>query len=127
MLQHHDVTLSNGLPVVLVPQPAVHRAVAALFLRVGSRFESERDNGISHFLEHMVFRGTPTLATAHDQALAFERLGATLYAATHVDHGLMSVAVPPPNLDAVLALLGEVTLAPRFGEIEVEPGIVREE
>jgi predicted Zn-dependent peptidase len=127
MLAHHDVILPNGLEVVLVPQPAVHRAVAALFLRVGSRFETPENNGISHFLEHMVFRGTPSMSTAHDQALAFERLGGTLYAATHVDHGVMSVAVPPQNLDTSLALLGEVTRAPRFGEIEVERGIVREE
>src|SRR5215211_3928592 len=106
MLAHHDIVLSNGLPVVLVPQPAVHRAVAALFLRVGSRFETAENNGVSHFLEHMVFRGTRSLESAHAQALAFERLGSTLYAATHVDHGVMTVSVPPHNLARVLALLG---------------------
>jgi predicted Zn-dependent peptidase len=127
MLTHHDLKLANGLEVVLVPMPGVHRAVASLYLRVGSRFEGPEDNGISHFLEHMVFRGTPSLATAHDQALAFERLGATLYAATHVDHGVMSVSVPPENLTRVLGHLAEVTVAPRFTEIEVERGIVREE
>ena len=127
MLTHHDLTLGNGLRVVLVPMPGVHRAVASLYLRVGSRFEGPDDNGISHFLEHMLFRGTPSLASAHDQALAFERLGATLYAATHVDHGVMSVSVPPRNLTTVLGLLAEVTAAPRFSDIEVERGIVREE
>ena len=127
MLTHHDMTLPNGLGVVLVPMPGVHRAVASLYLRVGSRFEGREDNGISHFLEHMVFRGTPRMATAHDQALAFERLGATLYAATHVDHGVMSVSVPPKNLVEILALLAEVTAAPRFSAIEIERGIVREE
>ncbi|MFO0761846.1 MAG: pitrilysin family protein [Byssovorax sp.] len=127
MLTHHDLTLPNGLEVVLIPQPNVHRAVASLYLRVGSRFETREDNGISHFLEHMVFRGTPSMKTAHDQALAFERLGGTLYAATHVDHGLMSIGVPPKNLLPVLALLGEVTTEPLFTEIEIERGIVREE
>lgn len=122
-----EVQLANGLRLLLVPQPAVHRAVAALFLRVGSRFESARDNGLSHFLEHMVFRGTASLPSAHDQALAFERLGGTLYAATHVDHGVMSVSVPPANLEASLALLGEVTVSPRFTDVEIERGIVREE
>ncbi|MGK3982229.1 pitrilysin family protein [Sorangium sp. So ce136] len=122
-----DIVLSNGLKVVLVPQPHVHRAVASLYLRVGSRFETQQNNGISHFLEHMVFRGTPTLPTAHAQALAFERLGGTLYAATHVDHGVMSISVPTANLDPVLALLGEVATSPRFTAIEVERGIVREE
>jgi predicted Zn-dependent peptidase len=127
MLTHHDLKLANGLEVVLVPMPGVHRAVASLYLRVGSRFEGPEDNGISHFLEHMLFRGTPSLPTAHEQALVFERLGATLYAATHVDHGVMSVSVPPENLTRVLGHLAEVTAAPRFTEIEVERGIVREE
>jgi predicted Zn-dependent peptidase len=127
LLAHVDARLPNGLRLVLVPQPGVHRAVASLYLRVGSRFETPADNGVSHFLEHMVFRGTPSLPTAHDQALAFERLGGTLYAATHVDHGVMSVTVPPVSFERVLALLGEVTIAPRFSEIEVERGIVREE
>jgi predicted Zn-dependent peptidase len=127
MHDHRDVVLSNGLPVVLVPRPTVHRAVASLYLRVGSRFETAEHNGLSHFLEHMVFRGTKTLDSAHAQALAFERLGGTLYAATHVDHGVMTISVPPKNLAPVLDVLGEVTIAPRFGEIEVERGIVREE
>jgi predicted Zn-dependent peptidase len=127
MLEHHDIVLPNGLKLVLVPQPNVHRAVASLYLRVGSRFETPENNGISHFLEHMVFRGTTSLPSAHEQALAFERLGGTLYAATHVDHGVMSVAVPPTNLERILPLLGEVTTSPRFTEIEVERGIVREE
>ena len=127
MLEHHDVVLPNGLKLVLVPQPSMHRAVASLYLRVGSRFETPENNGISHFLEHMVFRGTESLKSAHEQALAFERLGGTLYAATHVDHGVMSVAVPPANLARILPLLGEVTTSPRFTEIEVERGIVREE
>lgn len=126
-MQHFDAKLPNGLPVVLVPQPSVHRAVASLYLRVGSRFETTQTNGLSHFLEHMVFRGTESLPTAHAQALAFERLGGTLYAATHVDHGVMSVSVPPVSLPRVLELLGEVTATPRFSSIEVERGIVREE
>ncbi len=122
-----DVILSNGLEVVLVPQPQVHRAVASLYLRVGSRYETKETNGISHFLEHMLFRGTPQHPSAHAQALAFERLGGTLYAATHIDHGEMSVTVPPKNLGAILELLGQVAAEPILGELEVERGIVREE
>lgn len=122
-----DVVLSNGLPVVLVPQPDVHRAVASLYLRVGSRYETKELNGISHFLEHMLFRGTPSLPSAHAQSLAFERLGGTLYAATHVDHGVMSVTVPPKNLLPILELLGEVAALPTFTALEIERGIVREE
>lgn len=123
----HDVVLSNGLQVVLAPEPQVHRAVASLYLRVGSRFETKETNGVSHFLEHMLFRGTPAFPSAHAQAVAFERLGGTLYAATHVDHGVMSVTAPPRNLRRILGLLGEVAAHPILADLEVERGIVREE
>lgn len=127
MLIHRDLVLSSGLPVVVVPQPNVHRAVAALFLRVGARYETPETNGLSHFLEHTTFRGIPSHPSAHTQALAFERLGGTLFAATSVDHGVMSIGVPPRNFERVLALLGEVTTNPKFTDIEIERGIVREE
>jgi predicted Zn-dependent peptidase len=127
MLTHHDIVLPNGLPLVLVPQPSAHRAVATVYFRVGSRFETQQTNGVSHFLEHMTFRGTERLPSAHDQALAFEQLGGTLYAATHVDHGVLSVSVPPSNLLPVLDLLGDVATAPLFTDMELERSIVREE
>lgn len=98
-----------------------------MHIRVGSRFESERLNGISHFLEHMLYRGTPRCPTAHAQALAFESLGGTLDAATSLDHGSMSIAVPPENLQPAMRLMSEVYLEPLFTELELERGIVREE
>src|SRR5690606_24478954 len=74
--------LSNGLRLAAVPMPHMHRSVLEAQIRVGSRFESPAENGISHFLEHMLYRGTPRYPSAHDQALAFETLGGTLLAAT---------------------------------------------
>ncbi|HEU4408782.1 MAG TPA: pitrilysin family protein [Polyangiaceae bacterium] len=119
--------LSNGLNVVLVPRPALHQVSVALFLRVGSRFETAETNGVSHFLEHMLYRGTPSRPNAHAQALAFEGLGGTLYAATAADHGLMTLTLPPETLLEALPLLGEVVQSPVFSSIEVERRIVHEE
>jgi predicted Zn-dependent peptidase len=96
-------------------------------LRVGSRYESAAKNGVSHFLEHMLHRGTRSHPSAHAQALAFERLGGTLGASTYVDHGLLAVSVPPDAVPEIVTLLAEVCRAPLFDEIEVERGIVREE
>jgi predicted Zn-dependent peptidase len=120
-------TLSNGLRVLLIPRPGLHQAAVSLFLRTGSRYESKIDNGLSHFLEHMLFRGSGALKTAHDVALAFERLGETLYAATATDHGLMSVALPAESLAPAIELLGQVVKKPVFSAIEVERRIVHEE
>src|SRR5438105_1842154 len=97
--------LSNGLRLVAVPMPHMHRAVLEAQIRIGSRFEAPEENGISHFLEHMLYRGTPRFPSAHDQALAFETLGGTLQAATAKDFGSMQIAMPPERFLDVLPLV----------------------
>jgi predicted Zn-dependent peptidase len=119
--------ITNGLRVVVVPQPWLHRAHVALWARVGSRFETREDNGISHFLEHMIYRGTRRVRSAHAVNLAFERLGGSLFASTQVDHGIFSLALPPESLDEACALFGEVLSQPAFLDIDIERGIVLEE
>ena len=123
----HDHALSNGLRVLLAPRQGLHTAVVQLFVRAGARFEPAKLAGVSHFLEHMLFRGTRRHPTAHALAGAFERLGTTLDAATAVDHGTLAVSVPPENLEAIVPLLAECVLAPRFADIEVERKLVRQE
>jgi predicted Zn-dependent peptidase len=120
-------TLANGLRVVIVPQSQLHRAHVALWSRVGSRFETSEDNGISHFLEHMIYRGTRRMPSAHAVNLAFERLGGLLFASTQVDHGIFSISLPPESLDDACALFGEVLSQPAFLDIDIERGIVLEE
>ncbi len=120
-------TLANGLKVVVAPQPSLHRAHVALYVRVGSRFESAKENGLSHFLEHMLYRGTPRLPRAHDVNLAFESLGGYLYAATQVDFGVFSVTLPAETLEKTTALFADVMMEPTFTDIELEKEIVCEE
>jgi predicted Zn-dependent peptidase len=127
LIDFRRATLPNGLRVVTVPQPRLSRAHVALYLRVGSRFEEPRTNGLSHFLEHMIYRGTPRFPSAHAVNLAFETLGGYLYAATQADYGVFSVTLPPESLNEACALFGEVLRAPSFFDIEVEKGIVCEE
>jgi predicted Zn-dependent peptidase len=120
-------TLDNGLSVVVAPQPQLHRAHVALYVRVGSRYETAQSNGISHFLEHMLYRGTPRLPHAHDVNLAFETLGGYLYAATQVDFGVFSVTLPSETLAETTSLFADVLIDPTFADIEVEKEIVCEE
>jgi predicted Zn-dependent peptidase len=124
---HHVATLPGGLRVVVVPQPQLHRAHVALWVRVGSRFETHDTNGIGHFLEHMIYRGTPRIPSAHAVNLAFEELGGSLFASTQVDHGIFALTLPPETLDEACALFGEVLARPAFLDIDIERGIVLEE
>jgi predicted Zn-dependent peptidase len=119
--------LKNGVRLNLVQMPHVHRSALDVHVRVGSRFESRRDNGISHFHEHMLHRGIPGYPTAHTQALAFEELGAAFGAMTYVDHGVLSCSVPSENLERALELTGLLCESPLFNDIALEKGIVREE
>src|SRR3954467_2369381 len=89
--RHKDV-LDNGLRVVTVELPHLHTASVVMYAKVGSRYEGDlataaagkvtRDNGLSHFLEHMLFRGTERLPDAYQLNRAIESIGGTLYAET---------------------------------------------
>lgn len=103
------------------------RAVVVVYLRTGSRFEKPRENGLSHFLEHMLFRGTKDHPSAHRLAAAFERWGGTLDATTAADHGTLGIDVPVENLARVFPLLAEVFQNPLLRDIDIERGIIREE
>jgi predicted Zn-dependent peptidase len=127
MPPYRTKTLANGLRVVVAPLPQLHRAHVALWSRVGSRFERHEENGISHFLEHMIYRGTRRVPSAHAVNLSFERLGGSLFASTQVDHGIFSLTLPPESLDEASASFGEVLSQPAFLDIDIERGIVLEE
>lgn len=120
-------TLANGLRVVTIRRPHLHRSVVSAYVDIGSRHETPRNNGLSHFLEHMLFRGTDRHPTAFAVNDAIERLGGSLAAATHGDYTLYDMGVPPEAVEAACALLGSVFTRPVFSQIDVEKGIVREE
>ena len=118
--------LPNGLRVALHPAPHLSTASIALGVRVGSRYESPSENGISHFLEHMLFRGTKGHPTSHAWNDAFERLGGTLSASTTADHTLYDVTIPPEDVVTAIALLAEI-FEPILSHVDVEKRVAREE
>ena len=120
-------TLDNGLAVTTVALPHLHTAVCALFIKVGSRFETPGDNGLSHFVEHMLFRGTDRYPTSLALNTAVERLGSTLHAETGRDYTLFQLALEPEYLGQGIDLLGELLGRPRFTDIELERQLILEE
>ena len=120
-------TLSSGLRVVTIAMPHTHRIAINAQIAIGSRHESNANNGVSHFLEHMLYRGIPSHPTAHQQAVAFEELGGPLHASTAVDAGSLAISVPPENFSPTLSLFAEVFQHPQLDGIDLERGIVEEE
>ena len=121
------LTLDNGLRVRLIPLPHLQTATASFFVRVGSRYESATTNGLSHFLEHMLYRGTKTHPAAHDLNLAIERLGGTLDAATHVDFTSYDLTLPSETIVDGVEMLAEVLRQPLLVDLATEKKIIREE
>jgi predicted Zn-dependent peptidase len=119
--------LDNGLRVTTVALPHLHTATCALFIKVGSRFESTDDNGLSHFVEHMLFRGTERFPDSLALNTAVEELGATLNAETGRDYTLFSMSVEPQRVPAAIEIFAELMGRPRFSDIELERALVLEE
>ena len=110
------VVLENGLRLRVSPLPHLHTASLAVVVKAGSRYEGARTNGLSHFLEHMLFRGTKSLPSAYQLNLAIEELGGTLRAATYVDYTVFQINVPPESVPDAIAIFGEMLRAPTFEE-----------
>lgn len=123
----HRSALPNGMCVITVPQPQLHSASVAVMVKVGARHETPRDNGISHLLEHMLFRGSQRYPSAYALNRAIEELGGTLSGATHADYTTFEVTLPPGNVAAGIEILGDLFARPAFSELEIEKRIVREE
>ncbi len=119
--------LTNGLRVCTVETPHLHSAVVGLYVGVGSRFETRKNNGLSHFVEHMLFRGSEANPSSHALNRAIEERGGTLYAETGRDYSLYQISVHPREIEAALAILGDLFSAPLFSDIDRERRIVLEE
>ncbi|MCC6809496.1 MAG: insulinase family protein [Deltaproteobacteria bacterium] len=119
--------LANGLRVVCVEAPHLKSAYVGLVIGIGSRHEQAKDNGLSHFLEHMVFRGTRKYEDARDLNAAAESIGGALDAATYRDHTHYGTVAHPSRVDLALELLSEIVLYPKLQHIETERTIIMEE
>ena len=92
-------TLPNGLRIVTTPMPSTQAASVNLFVGVGSRSEPQRLNGITHFLEHMVFKGTDRRPDAFMIAQEIEGAGGTLNAYTNKEFTCYWNIVPFDRFD----------------------------
>jgi len=119
--------LVNGMTVIVIEQPHIHSIELAMFVRSGLRFEDMQNNGISHFVEHMLFRGNSAYPTSHLLNREFELIGRDLRASTMSDHTYYGFSPHISNIDRAINLFSEFFLEPMFPEIELERGIILEE
>lgn len=102
-----SVTLPNGLRVITAPSHTVAITAIDVWVRAGTRREPVAQQGVAHFLEHLLFRGTPTRPTETQIDGAIEDLGGSLDAATSYDWAHFYTVVPSTSFEAALDVLGD--------------------
>ena len=114
----HETRLDNGLVVLTDRMRGVRSVTLGFFFRVGSRNEPDEINGITHFIEHAVFKGTKR-RNALDIAIEQDRLGGTLEAFTTHEETGFAVKVIDDQVEAALDLLADMLFDPQFDEKEM--------
>jgi len=112
-------SLANGLTVVTEQMPAVRSVSLGVWVKIGSRFETQRQAGISHFIEHMLFKGTTT-RSARDIAFAIDAMGGQLDAFTTKEHACYYANVLDDHAEAAFDLVSDIVLHPLFDAVEME-------
>ncbi len=120
--------LDNGIPVVMEQLKNFRSVLLGIWVKVGSRHETHDKNGVSHFLEHMFFKGTKK-RTATDIAVEIDSLGGDLNAFTSRENTAFYVKVLDEYIDKGTELLTDIFLNSTLAEeeIEKERGVIKEE
>src|SRR5450631_1580408 len=121
-------TLANGVRVITEAMPHVRSVSVGVWIGSGSRRESTEQNGISHFIEHMLFKGT-TSRSAEDIARSVDALGGNLDAFTAKELVCFNTKVLDQHLSQAFDVLADLVLHPSFRDedIEKEKGVILEE
>jgi predicted Zn-dependent peptidase len=119
---------SNGLLLVTERMPNIRSVALGVWMKKGSRHESAEENGISHFIEHLLFKGTET-RTARDIALIIDSVGGQMDAFTTKENTCFYFKVLDRHVDVAVDLLSDIVRHPRFvpEDIEKERKVIYEE
>lgn len=126
-MEFHEARLANGLQIIAERSPSVHSVALGFFVRTGSRDETDEVSGVSHFLEHMAFKGTAR-HSADDVNRVFDEVGAKYNASTSEEVTLFYAAILPEYLSRSLDLLADIIRpALRQDDFDMEKKVILEE
>ena len=129
-MTQHETTLANGLRIITAEMPDLRSVAVSIVVGTGSRYENFPVNGgVSHFLEHLLFKGTKNYPTAEDISLAVDNVGGMNNAYTTEDVTNYFIKVPSRHGKLPLKILADMVAAPLLDseEIDRERGVIIEE
>lgn len=127
MIKPYNHTLSNGLRVVCVEMPHLHSAEMAIYLKVGGRNDPPGKEGLSHFLEHILFRGTEDFSSSLEIEKAFEAIGGMPNASTDAESTSFYSRIHPDFIEHGMKIFASMLMRPKLEGVEIERRIITEE
>ncbi|PLX78476.1 MAG: insulinase family protein [Desulfuromonas sp.] len=126
-MQIYQDQLANGLRLVTVDMPHLHSVEMVCYIGAGARHESHRHSGISHFLEHMLFRGNDLHPSSLALERAFEAVGGAVNAATDSETTCYFSRLHPDALAEGTKLFAALLRTPHWNDIDIERRVILEE
>lgn len=128
-MQFHKTTLANKLRLITIPMPDNPAVTVFVMVEAGSKYETKANNGISHFLEHMVFKGTTKRPKASDISRELDSIGAHYNAFTSQEFTGYYAKADKKHLNTILDIISDLYTDPIFDEKEMqkEKGVIVEE
>jgi predicted Zn-dependent peptidase len=128
-LIHNNTVLDNGLRVLTTTMPQTYSVSMAILVGAGSRYESDETAGSTHFLEHLLFKGTKSWPKAQDISEAIEGVGGVMNASTDREITIYWCKVAKPHFKKALSILLDMVVNPLLdpGEMEKERQVILEE
>jgi len=129
MHKSNKILLKNNLRVISVPMADALTTTILILVEAGSEYETRKNNGVSHFLEHMCFKGTEKRLSSLDITSELDAIGAAYNAFTSNQYTGYYAKVQPKYFDEILDIISDIYLNPVFNqrEIEKERGVIIEE
>src|SRR6059036_2746827 len=118
--------LDSGERVISEKVPSVRSVSLGFWIGAGSRDERDDRAGVSHFIEHLLFKGTRRF-DAQEIAETFDAMGAELNAATSRENTVLYARVPDHHVETALEVMTDMVFAPSFTEVDQEREVVLEE
>lgn len=119
-------TFDRGTRIITEPLQGVRSVALGFWIGAGSRDEDDAHAGVSHFLEHLLFKGSASYS-ALEIAEIFDRLGGELNAATARDYTVVYARVMDEHLEQALDVMGDMVFAPSLADLDAEREVVLEE
>jgi predicted Zn-dependent peptidase len=117
---YEKVTLDNGLRLITAAMPSTRSVSINFFIGAGSRYENDAEAGVSHFIEHVCFKGTEKRPTSTEISSVIEGVGGILNAGTDKELTVYWSKVAEPHFGRALDVMADILLNSKFDPLEIE-------